>query len=149
VYGDRTVCSCRHSKASAWVRSIYCVLYIWDFAEKWQSCTKPICTKLKIWCVFIWLICIFSQTQLCWHWFVRHLVCSVRYSVVLINYTLLTITLYFSVRTTLVYKNHKMFSSFHDTTLKFISRLTVLYKHSIHHFFTVWKYEWQYFVITI
>jgi len=25
VYGDRTVCSCRHSKLSAWVRSMYCV----------------------------------------------------------------------------------------------------------------------------
>jgi len=25
VYGDRTVCSCRHSKSSAWVRSMYCV----------------------------------------------------------------------------------------------------------------------------
>jgi len=25
VYGDRTVCICRHSKASAWVRSMYCV----------------------------------------------------------------------------------------------------------------------------
>ena len=24
VYGDRTVCSCRHSKSSAWVRSMYC-----------------------------------------------------------------------------------------------------------------------------
>ena len=25
VYGDRTVCSCWHSKTSAWVRSMYCV----------------------------------------------------------------------------------------------------------------------------
>ena len=25
VYADRTVCSCRHSKSSAWVRSMYCV----------------------------------------------------------------------------------------------------------------------------
>ena len=25
VYGDCTVCSCRHSKSSAWVRSLYCV----------------------------------------------------------------------------------------------------------------------------
>ena len=25
VYGDCTVCSCRHSKSSAWVRSMYCV----------------------------------------------------------------------------------------------------------------------------
>jgi hypothetical protein len=25
VYGDSTVCSCRHSKSSAWVRSMYCV----------------------------------------------------------------------------------------------------------------------------
>jgi len=33
VYGDCTVCSCRHSKTSAW-------------AEKWQSCTKPTCIKL-------------------------------------------------------------------------------------------------------
>ena len=26
VYGDRTVCSCRHSKSSAWVRSMYSIL---------------------------------------------------------------------------------------------------------------------------
>jgi len=25
VYGDHTVCSCRHSKSSAWARSMYCV----------------------------------------------------------------------------------------------------------------------------
>jgi len=25
VYGDCTVCSCRYSKSSAWVRSVYCV----------------------------------------------------------------------------------------------------------------------------
>jgi len=25
VYGDRTVCSCRHSMSSVWVRSVYCV----------------------------------------------------------------------------------------------------------------------------
>jgi len=25
VYGDRTVCSCGHSKSSAWVRCMYCV----------------------------------------------------------------------------------------------------------------------------
>jgi len=25
VYGDRTVCSCRHSKLSLWVTSLYCV----------------------------------------------------------------------------------------------------------------------------
>ena len=27
VFGDRTVCSCRHSKTSALVRSMYCVLH--------------------------------------------------------------------------------------------------------------------------
>jgi hypothetical protein len=25
VYGNPTVCNCRHSKSSAWVRSMYCV----------------------------------------------------------------------------------------------------------------------------
>jgi hypothetical protein len=40
------VCSCRHRKSSAWVRSRYCVWYIWDCAEKWQSCTETVCTKL-------------------------------------------------------------------------------------------------------
>jgi len=25
VYGDHTVCRCRHRKSSAWVRSMYCV----------------------------------------------------------------------------------------------------------------------------
>jgi len=34
VYGDHTVCSCRHSKSSAWVRSMYCVC-------------RPYCVQLK------------------------------------------------------------------------------------------------------
>jgi len=33
VFGDCNVCSCRHSKTLPWT-------------EKWQSCTKPTCTKL-------------------------------------------------------------------------------------------------------
>jgi len=40
------VCSCRHSKWSAYVRSMYCVQNMWDCMEEWQSCTKTICTQL-------------------------------------------------------------------------------------------------------
>jgi hypothetical protein len=41
-----TVCSCRYSKSSAWVRSKSCVWQIWDNAEKWTSFTEPIHIKL-------------------------------------------------------------------------------------------------------
>jgi len=34
VYGDCTVCSCRHSKTSAWVGSRYCMWQMWDYVEK-------------------------------------------------------------------------------------------------------------------
>ena len=61
AYGDRTLCTCRHSKTSAWVRSMYCVcrpycvqmqaqqvISMWasNIYCVWQSCTEPICTNL-------------------------------------------------------------------------------------------------------
>jgi hypothetical protein len=49
----------------------------------------------------------YSRTRLKWHRFKRHLVYSVRYSVVPINPSLLTITLYSSVRTAVVYNDNK------------------------------------------
>jgi hypothetical protein len=48
----------------------------------------------------------------------RHPVYNVRYSVVPINFSLLTITLYFSVRTTAVLR-HKIFSPFHVVITEF------------------------------
>jgi hypothetical protein len=48
-----------------------------------------------------------SRTRLQRHQFTRHLVYSVRYSVVPINSALLTVTLYSSVITTLVYNDTK------------------------------------------
>ena len=33
VYGDPTVCGCRHSKSSSWVRSMHCVWQIWQFLK--------------------------------------------------------------------------------------------------------------------
>ena len=45
VYADCTVCSCRHSKSSAWASSMHCVWQIGQYVEKWWSCTEPICTK--------------------------------------------------------------------------------------------------------
>jgi hypothetical protein len=52
--------------------------------------------------------------------FKRHLVYNVRYSVVPINSSLLTITLYSSVITTLVYNNTK-YCLFHDVITEFDS----------------------------
>jgi len=40
---ESTVCSCSHSQSSAWVWSMHCVWYTWDYIEKWQNCTTPIC----------------------------------------------------------------------------------------------------------
>jgi hypothetical protein len=50
---------------------------------------------------------IYNRTRLCRHRFMRHLVYSVRYSVVPINSSLLTTTLYSSVITTPVYNDTK------------------------------------------
>jgi hypothetical protein len=49
----------------------------------------------------------------------RHLVYNVRYSAVPINSSLLTITLYSSVITTLVYNDTKYSSPFHDVISEF------------------------------
>ena len=45
VYGDRTVCSCRHSRSSAWVRKIV-VSGVPGVHQNVTCSTKPVCTKL-------------------------------------------------------------------------------------------------------
>jgi hypothetical protein len=49
----------------------------------------------------------YSETPLQRHQFIQHLIYCVRYSVISVNSSLLTITLYYSVITTLVYNNTK------------------------------------------
>jgi len=39
---DPTACICRHSKSTAWVRSMYRVREIWECVKNWQSCTEII-----------------------------------------------------------------------------------------------------------
>ena len=56
----------------------------------------------------------------------RHLVYNVRYSVVSINSSLLTITLYSSVITILVYNDTKHSSPFHDVITEFDCMLCML-----------------------
>jgi hypothetical protein len=58
----------------------------------------------------------------------QHLVYSVRYSVVLINFSLLITTLYSSVITTLVYNDKKISSPFHDVITEFDSIKLILQK---------------------
>jgi hypothetical protein len=55
------------------------------------------------------------------HRFIRHLAYNVRYSVVPINSSLLTITLHYSVITTLVYNDTKYSVPFHDVITEFDS----------------------------
>ena len=46
VYGDHTVCSCRHSKSSAWVRSITVYGRSETMLKKRKGCNEPIRSKL-------------------------------------------------------------------------------------------------------
>jgi len=45
VYGDLTVCSCRHSRSSVWVRKNV-VCGVPGVRQNVTSSTKPVCTKL-------------------------------------------------------------------------------------------------------
>jgi len=85
-----------------------------------ESYGMKVYIKLNIQLVSFWILCLlysqftqcilkrnlmYSRTRKQWHWFIRHLVCFVSYSVVPINPSLLTIILYTSVRTTPVYND--------------------------------------------
>ena len=60
----------------------------------------------------------YRQTWL-WHWFKKHLVYNITYSVVPINSTQINITVHSPLITTCVLMRHKIFSPFHDIVTKF------------------------------
>ena len=69
VYGEPTVCSCRHSKSSAWVRSMYCVWRLYCVQLQAQQVVsmgqKPVLCMETVLCAAVGTAIMYYVWQIC------------------------------------------------------------------------------------